>query len=195
MRETLAGIRVIRAFVRTRHEEERFDEASLDLFGTAIRVNRLFAVTIPVLTLIVNLSTVAVVWFGAMRVDSGAMPIGNLTAFLQYLSLILFSVLQAVIMFIFVPARRGLGGSHRRGPRRPTRPCDRSAAASRPWPTTGALGLVEFRDVEFRYPGAEEPVLRGVSFIARPGQTTAIVGSTGSGKTTLVNLLPAVRRT
>src|SRR5206468_2648121 len=93
MRETLAGVRVIRAFVRTSHEEARFDEASLDLFDTTIRVNRLFAVTIPVMTLILNLSTVAVMWFGAMRVQSGELSIGNLTAFLQYLLQILFAVL------------------------------------------------------------------------------------------------------
>src|SRR4029077_347996 len=103
MRETLSGVRVIRAFVRTAREEERFDEANLDLFGSAIRVNRLFAVTIPVLTLIMNGSTVAVMWFGAMRVADGAMGIGNLTAFLQYLLLIMFSVLTAVLMFILVP--------------------------------------------------------------------------------------------
>ena len=103
MRETLAGVRVIRAFVRTHHEEERFGEASVDLFNTALKVNRLFAFTIPVMTAILNLSAVAVMWFGAMRVDSGEMPIGNLTAFLQYLMQILFTVLMAVFMFIFVP--------------------------------------------------------------------------------------------
>ena len=103
MRETLAGVRVIRAFVRTGHEERRFDEANTDLFETSIRVNRLFAVTIPVMTAILNLSTVAVMWFGALRVDSGEMPIGNLTAFLQYLMQILFAVLMAVFMFVFVP--------------------------------------------------------------------------------------------
>src|SRR5207244_10270784 len=103
MRETLSGVRVIRAFVRTRDEEERFDEASLDLFDTSIRVNRLFALTIPVMTGILNLSTVAVMWFGAMRVDSGQMPIGNLTAFLQYLLQIMFSMLMGVFMFVFVP--------------------------------------------------------------------------------------------
>ena len=103
MRETLAGVRVIRAFVRTDHEERRFDDANTDLFETSLQVNRLFAVTIPVMTVILNLSTVAVMWFGALRVDSGEMPIGNLTAFLQYLMQILFSVLMAVFMFVFVP--------------------------------------------------------------------------------------------
>ena len=103
MRETLAGVRVIRAFVRTRHEEARFDVASRDLYDTTLRVGRLFAVTIPIMTAILNLSTVAVVWFGAMRVAEGAMQIGGLTAFLQYLTQILFAVLTAVFMFILIP--------------------------------------------------------------------------------------------
>ena len=190
MRETLAGVRVIRAFVRTGHEEARFDEASLDLFDTTIRVNRLFAVTIPVMTLILNLSTVAVMWFGAMRVQSGELSIGNLTAFLQYLLQILFAVLTAVFMFILIPRAAVSSARIRevldteptiRDPERPV-PLDAAPAAER--------GVVEFRDVEFRYPGAEEPVLRGISFRAGPGETTAIVGSTGSGKSTLINLIP-----
>ena len=191
MRETLAGVRVIRAFVRTRHEEARFDEASYDLFDTTIRVNRLFAVTIPMMTLILNLSSVAVIWFGAFRVQDPVDPlsVGSLTAFLQYLTQILFAVLTAVFMFIFVPRAAVSAGRVREvldtepeiaDPRTPT-----------PFPADGAgRGSVEFRDVEFRYPGAEEPIIRGVSFTARPGEVTAIVGSTGSGKSTLVNLIP-----
>ena len=188
MRETLAGVRVIRAFVRTGHEEARFDIANKDLFSTSIRVNRLFALMIPVMTGIVNLSLVAVMWFGAARVDSGAMPIGNLTAFLQYLMQILFAVLMAVIMFVFVPRAAVSAGRIQevleaelsvRDPENPITP----APTSEP-------GLVEFRDVQFGYPGAEHPVLVGITFEARPGQTTAIVGSTGSGKSTLVNLIP-----
>ena len=103
MRETLAGVRVIRAFVRTGHEEARFDDANRDLFDTSLPVNRLFALTIPILMAIINLSTVAIIWFGSIRVDSGEMPIGNLTAFLQYLIQILFAVLMAVFMFVIVP--------------------------------------------------------------------------------------------
>ena len=191
MRETLSGVRVIRAFVRTRHEEARFDTASRDMFETALRVNRLFAITIPVMTAILNLSTVAVMWFGAMRVDSGEMPIGNLTAFLQYLMQILFTVLMAVFMFVFVPRAAVSAGRIQevldaeptvRDPERPTRLARVEGGA--------AGGQVEFRDVEFRYPGAQDPVLREVSFVAQPGETVAIVGSTGSGKTTLVNLIP-----
>jgi len=190
MRETLAGVRVIRAFVRTPHEEVRFDEASLDLFGTTLRVNRLFAVTIPVMTLIFNLSTVAVMWFGGIRVQSGELSIGNLTAFLQYLLQILFAVLTAVFMFILIPRAAVSSARIRevldteptiRDPERPV-PLDAAPADQR--------GVVEFRNVEFRYPGAEHPVLRGLSFRAGPGETTAIVGSTGSGKSTLINLIP-----
>ena len=188
MRETLAGVRVIRAFVRTRHEEERFQESSIDLFNTALRVNRLFAITIPVMTAILNLSTVAVMWFGAMRVDSGEMPIGNLTAFLQYLMQILFTVLMAVFLFVFVP--RAAVSAGRIQEVLETEPSIRDPKEPTPLPADRGGGRVEFRNVEFRYPGAQDPVLREISFEANPGETLAIVGSTGSGKTTLINLIP-----
>jgi len=189
MRETLAGVRVIRAFVRTGHEERRFDDSSRDLFETSIRVNRLFAVTIPVMTAILNLSTVAVMWFGASRVDSGQMPIGNLTAFLQYLMQILFSVLMAVFMFVFVP--RAAVSAGRIQEVLDTEPSVRDPERPVALPETDRIGgRVSFRDVEFGYPGAEQPVLRAISFEARPGEVTAIVGSTGAGKSTLVNLIP-----
>jgi ATP-binding cassette subfamily B multidrug efflux pump len=201
MRETLAGVRVIRAFVRTDHEEKRFDDANVDLFNTALRVNRLFAITIPVMTLILNLSTVGVMWFGALRVESGEMPIGNLTAFLQYLLQILFAVLMAVFMFIFVP-RAAVSATRIQevletepSVHDPEHPVKLAAVAAEPGGDgrdrgAGKGGRIEFRGVEFRYPGAQDPVLRDVSFAAEPGETVAIVGSTGSGKTTLVNLIP-----
>ena len=188
MRETLAGVRVIRAFVRTSHEEQRFDTASRDLFDTSLRVTRLFAITIPTMTAIFNLSTVAVIWFGAMRVNDGDLSIGNLTAFMQYLAQILFAVLTAVFMFILIPRGAVSAGRIREvlettplivEPERPVSPTD-----------PARRGEVVFDAVEFRYPGAEEPVLRDIGFRARPGETTAIVGSTGSGKTTLINLIP-----
>ena len=185
MRETLSGVRVIRAFVRTGHEERRFDEASLDLMDTGLRVNRLFAITMPALMAIMNLSTVAVLWLGAYRVDSGEMPIGNLTAFLQYIIQILFAIMTAVIMFVMVP-RAAVSGVRIR------EVLDAEPSISDP-PTPISpqrSGRVEFRDVTFGYPGAEEPVLCNISFEANPGETTAIVGSTGSGKSTLINLLP-----
>ena len=137
---------------------------------------------------IFNLSSVAVIWFGAMRVDTGGLPIGNLTAFLQYLLQILFAVLTAVIMFILVPRAAVSAGRIREV--LDTVPTVRDPEiAILPSPAE-RHGVVEFRDVEFRYPGAQEPVLHDINFTAEPGQTTAIVGSTGSGKTTLINLLP-----
>ncbi len=188
MRETLAGVRVIRAFVRTRHEEERFAVANHDVFLAGIGVSRMFAVTIPTLTLIMNLATVAVMWFGAQRITSGALQIGNLTAFLQYVIQIMFSVLTAILMFIMVP--RAAVSSGRIQEVLATLPTiDDPRVANGPEPLADQ-GAVEFRDVSFRYPGAEDAVLAGISFRAAPGRTTAIVGSTGSGKTTLINLIP-----
>lgn len=188
MRETLAGVRVIRAFVRTPHEEERFAVASRDLFDSSLAVTRLFALTVPTMTAILNLSTVAVVWFGAIRVDDGALQVGALTAFLQYLTQILFATLTAVFMFVLIP--RAAVSSARINEVLDTQP----AIVDPPEPIVPSdpaeRGVVTFRDVEFRYPGAEQPVLRGISFEARPGQVTAIVGSTGSGKSTLINLIP-----
>ncbi len=185
MRETLSGVRVIRAFVRTRHEEARFDTASVDLMDTSLSVQRLFAITIPSLMGIMNLSTVAILYFGAFRVESGAMPIGNLTAFLQYVIQILFAMMTAVMMFVMVPRAVVSSGRVREVLETVPSIADPVAPVS-----PERRGRVEFKDVEFRYPGAEEPVLRAISFEANPGETTAIVGSTGSGKSTLINLLP-----
>jgi ATP-binding cassette, subfamily B, multidrug efflux pump len=186
MRETLAGIRVIRAFVRTRHEEERFDVANRDLTETALSVTRLFALMIPTIMAIFNLSAVAIMWFGAMQVDSGAMDIGNLTAFIQYVMQILMSVMMATIMFVMVP--RAAASAERISAVLDTPESIHDPVA--PARVAAPTGVVEFRDVDFGYPGAEDPVLHGISFVARPGETTAIVGSTGSGKSTVVNLLP-----
>jgi ATP-binding cassette subfamily B protein len=188
MREKLAGVRVIRAFVRTAHEESRFDAANRDLFDTGLRVGRLFALTIPVMTAILNLSTVAVMWFGAIRVDSGELDVGALTAFLQYLMQIMFAVLTAVFMFILIP--RGAVSAGRINEVLGTRPTIHDPAEPVVPSDPAQRGVVEFRDVEFRYPGAEQPVLVGLSFRAEPGQVTAFVGSTGSGKSTLINLIP-----
>jgi ATP-binding cassette subfamily B protein len=188
MREKLAGVRVIRAFVRTRHEEGRFEVANRDLFDTALQVGRLFALTIPVMTAILNLSTVAVMWFGAIRVDAGELDVGALTAFLQYLMQIMFAVLTAVFMFILIP--RGAVSAGRINEVLGTRPTIHDPAHPVVPGDPAQRGVVEFRDVEFRYPGAEQPVLVGLSFRAEPGQVTAFVGSTGSGKSTLINLIP-----
>jgi len=185
-REALSGIRVIRAFVRTRHEEERFDIANRDLTATSLQVNRLFALMIPSLMLVFNLSTVAILWFGSLRVASGEMPIGNLIAFLQYVMQILMAVMMAVFMFVMVPRAIVSAGRIQEVLRTDPSIGDPDVAVTPP----AGVGALEFRDVEFRYPGAQDPVLRDITFRVEPGRTTAIVGSTGSGKSTLINLIP-----
>ena len=185
-REMLSGVRVIRAFDRTRYEEERFDAANDDLTVTTLKVNRLFALMIPTLTAILNLSTVAIMWFGSIQVAEHGMPIGDLTAFLTYIVQILMAVLMATIMFVMVPrAAASAARIQEVLAAEPTVVDPDEPAAPAP-----VRGLVEFEDVEFRYPGAEDPVLSGISFTAGPGEVTAIVGSTGSGKTTLISLIP-----
>ncbi len=186
MREKLAGIRVIRAFVRSDYEERRFDEANLDLTDTSLSVARLFAIMLPSLMAIFNLTLVATMWFGGLRIDSGAMPIGNLTAFLTYIMQILMSVMMATIMFVMVP--RAQASAVRINEVLDTEP--QIVDPEVPTEPTGQHGYLEFDDVEFRYPGAQDAVLCNISFKAAPGQTTAIVGSTGCGKSTLVNLIP-----
>ncbi|HEX5148194.1 MAG TPA: ABC transporter ATP-binding protein, partial [Candidatus Limnocylindrales bacterium] len=186
LREKLSGIRVIRAFDRTAFEERRFEGANDDLTATTLKVTRLFAMMMPSVMLLVNLSTVAVMWFGSLQVGHGDMSIGNLTAFLTYLMQILFSILMASMMFVMLP--RAAASADRIAEVLDVRTSIADPAS--PAPSPARLGTVEFRDVEFRYPGAEDPVLSGITFSARPGETTAIVGSTGSGKSTLVNLVP-----
>ncbi|MDQ1250325.1 MAG: ATP-binding cassette, subfamily multidrug efflux pump, partial [Actinomycetota bacterium] len=188
LREALSGVRVIRAFVRTRHEEERFAEANADLTDTTLKVTRLFALMMPALMLIMNASSVAVIWFGARLVDSGSMQIGDLTAFLQYITLILFSVMMAVMMFVMIP--RAAASAERIDAVLHTIPDIVEAPNPTSLPTVGPRGVIEFDGVSFCYPGAEDPVLTDLTFTLRPGQTTAIVGGTGSGKTTLLNLIP-----
>lgn len=190
MRENLGGVRVIRAFARTLYEQRRFAEANLALTDTTLRVFRLFAVLFPVLFTIVNLSTVGIMWFGGHRVDSGEMPIGNLFAFIAYVMQILFSVLMTTMMAAMIPRAAASAGRIQEvldvvpAIREPVKPVLLRPRAG------GRHGLVEFEDVEFRYPGAEEPVLSHITFTARPGETTAVVGSTGSGKSTLIGLIP-----
>ena len=185
-REMLSGVRVIRAFDRIAYEEERFDVANTDLTWTTLKVGRLFALMMPMLMLILNLSMVAIMWFGGIQVADHGMPIGDLTAFLTYIVQILLAVLMATIMFVMVP--RAAVSARRIQEVLETQPS--IVDPEQPAVVEAEAGLVELRDVEFRYPGAEEPVLSGISFTARPGETTAIVGSTGSGKTTLISLIP-----
>jgi ATP-binding cassette subfamily B protein len=186
LRENLAGIRVIRAFVRTEHEEARFAVANADLTDTALKVTRLFALIFPTLMLIMNLAIVATIWFGGHLIDDGSMPIGNLFAFQAYIMQILFSVMMAVMTMMMVP--RAAASAERILAVLRTEPDIAEPAV--PATALPGRGRIELRDVDFRYPGAEDPVLQGITCTFEPGATTAIVGGTGSGKTTLVNLLP-----
>src|SRR3954453_16184359 len=187
LRENLTGIRVVRAFVRTRDEEARFSAANADLTATTLAVTRLFAITFPAVMLVINLASVAILWFGARLVDAGELQIGSMTAFLSYVMQILFAVLMAVMSVTLIP--RTAASAERIEAVLRTEPLIREPRDPRPALAQEA-GVVEFRDVEFGYPSAQEPVLRGISLRFTPGRTTAIVGSTGSGKTTLVNLIP-----
>ncbi|MCL1897421.1 MAG: ABC transporter ATP-binding protein/permease [Micrococcales bacterium] len=186
LREQITGIRVIRAFVRDSFERERFDGVNLELMGLQRSVGYMFSLFFPFITLLMNLTSVAVIWFGGHRIASGGMEVGSLTAFITYLMQIMMSVMMASMMFFFVPraevsAERILGvlGTQ-------TSVCEAPDAVTE----LTQPGTVEFREAGFRYPGASEPVLHQVSFVAREGQTTAVIGATGSGKSTLVNLIP-----
>src|ERR1035437_9643835 len=186
LREQITGVRVIRAFVRGRSEAERFSEAKADLTATALRVNRIFALTLPAMMRILNLSSVAVVWFGGHLVSDGSMPIGNLTAFLAYILQILMAVMMAVMMVILLP--RAVASAERVEQVLDTVPA--TAPPPRPIKPAQVSGLVQFENVTFGYPGSERPVLHELSFALQPGETSAIIGGTGSGKTTLLDLIP-----
>jgi len=186
LREQITGIRVVRAFVREDFEETRFDDANRTYTATAVAVGRLFARVFPLVMLVFNVASVAVLWFGAKRVDAGQMEVGQLTAFMTYLVQILMSIMVGTMMTMMIPRASVSSG-------RIVEVLDTVATVREPdVPRTIPSGpaAVEFRDVTFSYPGAERPVLQDVSFTARPGQTTAVIGSTGSGKTTLINLVP-----
>jgi len=168
------GVRVIRAFVKDDYEARRFNEANRDLMQTTLKVNRLMAFGIPSLMAIMNLAMVAIVWFGSMRIDSGAMPIGNLTAFLTYIMQIMISVMIAMGMFIMVP--RAEASAERILSVLETEPSIESGPDGKITQISVPKGLLEFRNVEFRYPGAERPVLRDISFTAEPGQFNSHCG-------------------
>lgn len=186
LREQITGNRVIRAFVRDGYEKDRFRGANTELTDVSLATGRLMALMFPTVLTVVNVSSVAVVWFGAHRVDSGAIQIGALTAFLAYLMQIVMAVMMATFMFMMVPRAEVCA----------ERIDEVLSTESSVVPPTAPVrqlhrrGSLEVRSAEFRYPGAEEPVLRDVSLSARPGETTAIIGSTGSGKSTLLGLVP-----
>lgn len=190
LREQIAGIRVVRAFVREERESQRFAVANTDLFDTSLKVGRLMALMFPAVMLVLNLTSVGVLWFGGQRVDAGEMQIGALTAFLSYIAYILMAVMMSTMMFIMFP--RAVVSAERIGEVLSTTTSVEPPAAPVAFPqgASSRPGLVELRGVEFRYPGAEQAVLHGVDLVAEPGRTTAIIGSTGSGKTTLLNLVP-----
>ncbi|MFI6511651.1 ABC transporter ATP-binding protein [Streptosporangium sp. NPDC050855] len=186
LREQLTGIRVVRAFVREREETRRFAEANEALTGTALRVGRLTALIFPVVMLILNASSIAVLWFGAWRVDGGDMQIGALTAFLMYLMQILTSMMMATFISMMIPRAAVCA-------ERIAEVLDTDSSVVPPADPVREVrghGELEMRDVEFRYPGAAAPVLSGITFRATAGQTVAVIGSTGSGKTTLLSLIP-----
>ncbi|MBH8605403.1 ABC transporter ATP-binding protein [Thermoactinomyces sp. CICC 10522] len=185
LNEGLTGIRVIRSFNRTDHEKKRFDEANSDLIQTAIRVNQLMASLMPMMMLVLNFSTIAIIWFGGIRIDSGAIQVGDLMAFLQYAMQIMFSLIMVSMMFIMIP--RSSASAARINEVLEIVPDIKDGKQAA---TEEKKGVIEFRDVTFRFPWAEKPALSNISFSARSGETIAIIGGTGSGKSALVNLIP-----
>jgi ATP-binding cassette subfamily B protein len=186
LREQITGIRVIRAFVRDTEEQKRFAKVNAELFDVSQGVGRLMAYMFPLVMLVMNVSSVAVLWFGGHRIDSGAMQIGALTAFLTYLMQILMAVMMATFMFMVVPRAEVCA-------ERIKEVLDTDSSVVLPTePTIRDLrrGYLELREVEYRLPGADQPVLHGINLHAQPGEITAVIGSTGSGKTTLLNLIP-----
>lgn len=186
VRERLSGVRVVRAFNREDHERRRFGAANRDLTDTGIRVQRLMAAAMPIMMVVLNMTTVAITWFGGIRIDQGHMQVGALMAFIQYVMLIMFSLLMVSMMFVIFPRAAVSAGRINEvlemEPEVEDAPDAKAVIGPEP-------GVVEFRNVSFQYPGAEQPALHDISFRAEPGKTTAVIGGTGSGKTTLIQLL------
>ncbi|MGF6949616.1 ATP-binding cassette subfamily B multidrug efflux pump [Neobacillus sp. B4I6] len=186
LRENLTGIRVIRSFNRVEHEKKRFDEANWDLTQTAIKVNKIMAAMMPIMMIVLNLSTVAIVWFGGLRISNGHMQVGDMMAFIQYAMQIMFSFIMLSMMFVMIPRASVSAVRINEVLETVADIKDPSSSLS----GEGTKGHVEFQDVTFSYPGAEMPAISNISFSMKPGEVTAIIGGTGSGKSTLINLIP-----
>jgi len=186
-REILTGLRVIRAFNKQGYEEKKFDQANQDLTDANLFVNRLMVIMQPLMMLIMNIAALSIIWVGAHKIDMGTLQIGDMIAFMQYATQVIFSFLMISIIFIMVP--RASVSAQRIQEVLDVEPAINDPAHPQK-PTEEQKGILEFRNVSFSYAGAEKPVLEHISFIAKPGETTAFVGSTGSGKSTLVNLIP-----
>lgn len=185
MRENLTGIRVIRAFNREKHEKKRLQTANEELTGVSVQVNKLMAFIMPLMMLIMNLTTVLIIWFGSIRIDGGAMQIGDLMAFIQYVMQIMFSLIMASMMFVVIP--RASVSARRVQEVLDIQPVIHDKSEGK---AETARGTLAFENVSFSYPGAEEPALSDISFTAGPGEMTAIIGGTGAGKSTLLQLIP-----
>ncbi len=185
LRENLTGIRVVRAFNRIDKEKVRFDDASLDLMNNSIKVNKIMAILMPMMMLIMNFTTIAIIWFGGIRINNGEMQVGSLMAFIQYATQILFSLLMLTMLFVMIPRAQASAV-------RINEVLDTEPEIKDPKKAIMAdkeRGFVEFKDVFFRYPGAEQSAISNINFSARPGEITAIIGGTGSGKSTMINLI------
>lgn len=186
LRENLTGIRVIRAFNRLAGEKKRFETANRDLTDNAIRVNKIMAMVQPVMIIIMNLTSIAIIWFGGHRISQNMMNVGDMMAFIQYAMQVMFSIIMVTVMFVMVPRAQASAN-------RVNEVLDMEPNITDPpqgMPGSGRTGYVEFRDVTFSYPGAELPAVSNITFAASPGEVTAIIGGTGSGKSTLINLVP-----
>ncbi|MET3657025.1 ABC transporter ATP-binding protein [Sporosarcina psychrophila] len=185
LRENLTGIRVIRAFNREKQEQVRLKKANKDLTDVSIKVNKMMAFLMPVMMLVMNLTVVGVIWFGGLRIDNGAMQIGDLMAFIQYVMQIMFALVMASMMFVMIP--RAAVSAKRINEVLAMQPTFLDEGTKKADKEPGTL---EFDSVSFSYPGAEAPALSDISFTAKSGKVTAIIGGTGAGKTTLINLIP-----